>query len=116
MSSVEAKNFENADEVNDSFNNARIESVNVGGQRVNKLTLQSDWKWSEDVKPNVGTDTCQASHLGLIVAGTICCVHDDGSEVTYSAGDAYSIAPGLDAWVVGDETAVCYEFAGMWGE
>ena len=42
------------------------------------------------------------------------CKHDDGSEITYKAGDAYAIAPGHDAWVVGDEIAIAYEFAGMW--
>ena len=50
MISVEAKSFDNADEVNKRFANALIESVNVRGQRVNKLTLQPGWKWSVDVK------------------------------------------------------------------
>jgi uncharacterized cupin superfamily protein len=54
--------------------------------------------------------------LRTYCSGQICCLHDDGQKVTYSAGDAYSIAPGHDAWVVGDDVAVCYEFAGMWGE
>jgi uncharacterized cupin superfamily protein len=50
------------------------------------------------------------------VEGTITCRHDDGSEITYSAGDAYSIEPGHDAWVVGNTKAVAYEFHGLWGE
>ena len=116
MISVEAKSFNNADDVNNKFANALIESVNVRGQRVNKLTLQPGWKLSVDVKPVIGTVACQASHLGLILSGKVCCLHDDVNEVTYSAGDAYSIAPGHDAWVVGNDVAVCYEFAGMWGE
>ena len=41
---------------------------------------------------------------------------DDGTEATYSSGQAYSIAPGHDGWVVGDETAVMIEFHGAWGE
>ena len=116
MASIEVKNFTNgADEVS-TPSNARVETVNVGGQRVIKLTVQPGWKWSVDVKPNVGTDTCQAAHLGIINKGTICCIHDDGTEVTYTAGDAYSIEPGHDAWVVGDEVAEAIEFAGVWGE
>ena len=55
MSSIEVKSFSTADEVNTNFNNARIEAVNVGGQRVLKLTLQPGCKWSDDVKPTVGT-------------------------------------------------------------
>ena len=116
MSSVEVKSFANADETNDNFNNAKIEAVNVGNQRIMKLTLQPGWKWSSDIKPTVGTDSCQASHLGVIISGKVCVKHDDGTEMSYSAGDAYSIAPGHDGWVEGNEEAVVFEFAGKWGE
>ena len=116
MSSIEIKSFSEAEEINVSFNNAKISSVNVGGQRVMHLILQPGWKWSVDVQPIIGSDRCQASHLGVIISGAICCKHDDGSEATYKSGDAYSIKPGHDAWVVGDEVAEAFEFNGMWGE
>ena len=93
MISTETKNFDNPDEVIETFNNARIESVIIRGQRVNKLTLQPPWECSIDVKPNIGTHSCQASHLGLMISGAICCIHDDGTEVVYKAGNAYSNAP-----------------------
>ena len=32
------------------------------------------------------------------------------SEMTVSAGEAFSCAPGHDAWVVGDEEVISYEF------
>jgi hypothetical protein len=116
MKSIEVKNFgTNADEVA-TPNNARVETVNVLGQRIMKLTVQPGWKWSNDIKPAVGTDSCQAKHIGVIVEGTITCRHNDGSEATYSAGDAYAIEPGHDAWVEGDAPAVAYEFHGAWGE
>lgn len=116
MSSIEVKSFVDAEEINTSFNNAKIEAVNVGGKRLVRLTLKPGWKWSEDVKPSIGTNTCQASHLGVIISGSICCRHDDGTEAIYTAGDAYSIKPGHDAWVDGNEVAEAFEFAGMWGE
>lgn len=116
MSSIEIKSFSNADEVNTDFNNAKIEAVKVGDQRIMRLTAQPGWKWSNDVKPKVGTESCQATHLGVIVSGSICAQHDDGTTATYTAGDAYSILPGHDAWVEGDQEAVVFEFQGMWGE
>jgi hypothetical protein len=36
--------------------------------------------------------------------------HEDGSEGDVGPGDTYVIEPGHDAWVVGDETFVAYEF------
>ena len=37
-------------------------------------------------------------------------VHQDGTEGETGPGDAYVIEPGHDAWVVGDEPFVGYEF------
>ena len=116
MSSIEVKSFDNPDESNTSFNNAKMDIVKIGDQRVMRLTLQPGWKWSQDIKPTVGTDSCKAKHLGVIVSGAVCAKHDDGTELTYKAGDAYSIEPGHDGWVVSDEPAVVYEFHGKWGE
>ena len=81
MSSIEVKSFSSPDEVSTAFNNAKIESVKVGGQRLMRLTLQPGWKWSKDIKPVVKTESCQTKHLGIITAGTVCARHEDGTEV-----------------------------------
>jgi hypothetical protein len=39
-----------------------------------------------------------------------CVTHEDGSQGEVGPGDAYVIEPGHDAWVVGDEPFVAYEF------
>jgi uncharacterized cupin superfamily protein len=44
------------------------------------------------------------------VSGRIHVVPEDGAEVDLGPGDAYVIDPGHDAWVVGDEPCVGYEF------
>jgi uncharacterized cupin superfamily protein len=58
----------------------------------------------------VGTDSCQAEHLGYVVEGTMHVVHDDGTELDLGPGEAYRIAPGHDAWITGDATFVGLEF------
>ena len=88
--------------------------IDLAGTKMARIEAQPGWKWSTDVKPHLETETCQATHLGVITKGTICCKHDDGSEITYTAGDAYAIAPDHDAWVVGNDDVTAYEFAGMW--
>jgi hypothetical protein len=37
-------------------------------------------------------------------------IHDDGTEGDIGPGEAYVIEPGHDAWVVGDERLVGFEF------
>jgi len=112
----ESKSFSKPDQEFTQFNNAHMVHVNVGGQRVIKITLKPGWKWSNDVKPQIGTDSCQATHTGVITSGKICARMDNGTEIKYSAGDAYHISPGHDAWVESDEPVTAYEFGGMWGE
>ena len=113
---IDVRDFNNPDDQINTFNNATVDVCKVGDQRVMRITAEPGWKWSNDVKPHVGTESCQATHLGIIVSGAVCAKHNDGTEKTYKAGDAYSIKPGHDGWVVGDEPAVAYEFHGMWGE
>jgi hypothetical protein len=114
-SGIEVESFSKSKEVN-TPPNARVEAVVVGGRRVMRLTLAPGWNWATDVRPGVGTDQCQASHLGVIISGAVEAVHEDGTRKVYQAGDAYAIAPGHDARVLGDEVAVCFEFHGAWGE
>jgi hypothetical protein len=37
-------------------------------------------------------------------------MHEDGTSVTLTPGNAYVIDPGHDAWVIGDVPAVGFEF------
>jgi hypothetical protein len=75
-----------------------------------QMTLQPGWRWSECIKPIAGTESCQLRHVGLVAAGTLHVAHDDGSESDVGPGQSYVIEPGHDAWVVGDQPFVAYEF------
>jgi hypothetical protein len=48
--------------------------------------------------------------VGTIVSGTLRVVHEDGTEADAVPGAVYIIEPGHDAWVVGDEPVVGFEF------
>src|SRR4051794_34283542 len=84
--------------------------VELNGVKVARLTLEPGWRWSESVKPIAGTDTCQVRHLGVLVSGAMHVMAADGSESEVGPGAAYAIEPGHDAWVVGDEPVVAFEF------
>lgn len=109
MAGFEVRNFEAPDETR-SPDKTMVANVQVGGVKVGRLTLQPGWRWSECIKPVVGTEWCEAHHLGVMLAGTLRIVHRDGSEGDVHPGEAYNVQPGHDAWVVGDETVVGVEF------
>jgi hypothetical protein len=109
MAGVSSKSFDTPDEVR-TPDKTKVDVVRLGGETVARITFQPGWKWSECVKPVARTESCQARHVGAIVTGRMRVVHDDGTEGEFSAGDAYVIEPGHDAWVVGDDPVVGFEF------
>jgi hypothetical protein len=109
MASVEVGDFSSPDETR-APDKTTIEVVRMGSANASRMRLEPGWRWSECVKPVVGGDRCQAHHVGLLQSGTMHVVHDDGTEQEIRAGQAYVIEPGHDAWVVGDEAVVGFEF------
>ena len=99
------------DEVRE-FPNGRVEIINVGGGTVGRLTLQPGWRWSNDVKPIAGTESCQAAHFQYHLSGQLAVRMDDGTEFTAVAGDVTSLPSGHDAWVIGDEPVVVIDWYG----
>ncbi len=86
-----------------------LDIVNLHGATVVRATLQPGWKWSTDVKPLVGTESCQAAHTGHIVSGHVHVQVDDGQEYDLGPGDAHVVGPGHDARVLGDEPCVAID-------
>lgn len=109
MAGIEKRSFDSPDETRRP-DKTTVEVVKVAGTTVGRATLQPGWRWSETIKPVVGTDECEIHHLGVLLAGRMHVVHSDGSEADIAAGEVYDIQPGHDAWVVGDEPAVAVEF------
>jgi hypothetical protein len=114
MTSLVAKGFAEPDEVRE-FPRGRIALVDLGGVLAGRGEFQPGWRWSEHVKPIAGTPSCQAAHTGYVLSGRMRVVTDDGVEGEAGPGDAFHIAPGHDAWIVGDETCVFLDFTGMRG-
>ena len=108
---LEAKNLNQPDETR-TFDNGEMRVVNLAGATVGRAEFRPGWKWSNDVKPLAGTDSCQAPHTGYIISGRLHVRMDDGSEAEAGPGDAVAISPGHDAWVVGDETCVMIDWSG----
>ena len=107
---VAVKNIETPDERH-AFEHASLNVVNLPGVTIARTVYQPGWKWSTDVKPVVGTDSCQIAHLSYVVSGRFHVRMDDGTELELGPGDAHVVSPGHDAWVVGDEPCVAIDFS-----
>ena len=110
MAEVEVGNFESPDETREFEGKGHADVVSVGGQPVARGVFEAGWKWSTNLKPIAGTDSCEISHLGYCVSGRMKVMMDDGSEREIGPGEVAAIPPGHDAEVVGDEDCVWVDF------
>jgi len=111
VSGFEVKSHDHPDETR-TPSKTRIEVVRLEGFTIGRFNFEPGWRWSECVKPVVGTESCQVSHVGYVVAGRIGVRLDDGTEKSIGAGESYTIPPGHDAWVVGNQPFVGIEVMG----
>ena len=107
---LRAQSMDSPDETR-TFEKGKMEIVNVEEVTSGRVTFEPGWRWSESIKPIVGTDSCQVQHTGYVVSGRMHVVMDDGEEQEIGPGDVYVIRPGHDAWIVGDETYVGVDFS-----
>ena len=110
MASIEVKNFDSPDEKRPFEGNGYAEVVNLGGRIVGRGVFEPGWRWSDNVKPIAGTDSCQVSHLGYVISGRMRIYADDGSSGEIGPGDVYALHPGHDAEVVGNEPCISLDF------
>jgi len=91
------------------------DNVRIGDLVVGRLVQQPGWRWSEQVKPIAGTQSCQFHHIGVALSGGAMVRMDDGTEMAIHPGDVFDIPAGHDQWVVGDEPAVSIIWGGWRG-
>lgn len=110
MAIFEKKSFNTPEEVQPFEAKGQAEAVTLGGRRVLRRTFEPGWRWSEHLKPIVGTDSCQAAHLLYCQSGRMRLWMDDGTEAELGPGDVVQIPPGHDSEVIGDEPCIFIDF------
>jgi class 3 adenylate cyclase len=105
------KHFDRPDEIR-RVEKAHIELVELGELTIGRAIFEPGWRWSEHVKPIVGTESCQVHHLGYVVSGHLHVEMTDGASMDVMGGDAFEIPPDHDAWVIGDEPWISVDWAG----
>jgi hypothetical protein len=112
MGGLTIKSTGSPEEVRQFVDHGHADVVDLAGHPVIFGTFEPGWRWSEDVKPIAGTESCQATHLIYCLSGRMGIRMDDGTEGELGPGDVVSIEAGHDAWVVGDEPCIAVDFGG----
>ncbi|WP_043268771.1 cupin domain-containing protein [Streptomyces sp. CT34] len=108
---IEIKPIDKPDERRD-FPLGHLEALHLTGLDFAVAVFEPGWRWTDSVGPLAGTESCEIHHNGFMVQGRMRIRMNDGSEAELGPGDVFVVPAGHDAWVVGDEQAVVYDFAG----
>lgn len=110
MSGLESRSFDAPDEVRPFAGKGEAQVVTLGGSAVIRGRFEPGWRWSENLRPIAGGDSCQSHHFLYVISGRIHVKMDDGTEGEAGPGELVRVEPGHDAWVVGDEPCVTIDF------
>ncbi|HEY0389327.1 MAG TPA: cupin domain-containing protein [Gaiellales bacterium] len=110
---LSVKSFDQPDETRPFAAHGSMAVLQLGETTAGKGIFEPGWRWSQDVKPIAGTDSCQAHHSLYILSGRMHILMEDGTEGELGPGDAAVIPAGHDAWTVGDEPCVAVDFTGV---
>lgn len=105
-----AKSFRSPDEIRE-IPKGKVEVLDLDGFACGKVRYEPGFRWSECLRDSVGTEFCEAKHIGYVLAGRLRVRMADGTETEVAAGDAYIVPPGHDGWVVGDEPFEALDFS-----
>jgi redox-sensitive bicupin YhaK (pirin superfamily) len=71
-------------------------------------TYEPGWRWSLHAGPQVEKDS--ENHIGYVISGRMMVKDPSGNEAEIGPGDAFEIAQGSDAWVIGDKPCIALDF------
>jgi hypothetical protein len=92
-----------------TFGPVEIDVGEVGDARIKRMVYPPGMRWSTDLQPLVGTARCEHAHAGFLIEGALHFEFEDGCVLRFAAPAIVEVAPGHDAWVVGEEPAVLIE-------
>jgi mannose-6-phosphate isomerase-like protein (cupin superfamily) len=94
------------------FPRGRFEVFEVAGQVFGRAVYEPGWRWSQDLGQAAGAAWCEDAHVGVVLAGHAAVKMRDGMEAEMGPGDWFSIPPGHDSWVCGDDDYVSLHIVG----
>jgi class 3 adenylate cyclase len=109
MPRLQSKNFATPDDVH-TMPKVRFETVGLDDATVGHCSFEPGWRWSTDMGPLLGMQTCQMRHFGYTISGAVRVAMDDGETLDIVPGAVFEVPPGHDKWVLGDEPWVTIEW------
>lgn len=109
MPRLQAKSFAQPDDVR-TMPRVRVKTVGLDEATIGLCRFEPGWRWSTDMGPVMGTQSCPIRHFGYAMSGAIRVVMDNGDALEIGPNTVFEIPAGHDKWVVGDEPWITVEW------
>src|SRR5688572_11270494 len=73
----------------------------IGHALIGRAVLEPGWRWSNDIRPAVRTESCEIHHLHVLLRGRLAVQMEDGEYAEFGPDDVFDIPAGHDTWVIG---------------
>ena len=70
-----------------------MDVVTLGDFTLGRGVFEPGWRWSNDVKPIAGTDSCQTHHTGICLSGQMTVRFDDGRRSPSAPATSWTSTP-----------------------
>lgn len=87
LATMQKKHLGRPDEVA-RFDRITKENVILDDLEVHRVTFAPGARWSVDLKPHAGTDSCELPHVAYVASGRLHVVMDDNSEEEFGPHEA----------------------------
>ncbi len=87
------QNIESPHETRPFQDHGHMDVVTLGDFTLGRGMFEPGWRWSNDVKPIAGTDSCQVHHTGFCVSGQMTVRFDSGEEMPSAPATWWSSTP-----------------------
>ncbi|MBA3308285.1 MAG: cupin domain-containing protein [Chloroflexi bacterium] len=108
---LEVRRFDAPDEAREMALGS-FQLLRLGGSTLGRASYAPGWRWSEHVGAALGQTSCQVEHVCLVLSGRNRITMDDGRIVDVGPGDLFTVPPGHDSEVLGDEQYVSLHLMG----
>ena len=106
---ITAKSLAEPDRSRTFIDGSARSAVRLRSAAIGLGTYEPGWKWSSHAGAHTGKPS--ENHIGYLISGSIIVQDASGFEQQIGPGEAFEVAPGHDAWVVGSEPCIALDFA-----
>jgi quercetin dioxygenase-like cupin family protein len=108
MAGIIVKKLNNTEDLRTFLDGSKRSVIILESIAIGRGEYLPGWRWSLHAGPQTGKSS--KAHIGYVLSGKMAVRTASGKEIVVGPGEVFEVQPGHDAWVVGDELCIAFDF------